>query len=119
MTWVLDANAVLRYLLWDVEDQAERAKEAVLEGATVDVPVLAETVYVLSGVYWLSRVEIDTALENLLDDLFVFDEPVMRSALRMYAMSRLDFVDCWLVARNVLVGERVLTFDKAMGKHLR
>ena len=72
MTWVLDANAVLRYLLWDVEDQAERAKEAVLEGATVDVPVLAETVYVLSGVYGLSRVEIDTALENLLDDLFVF-----------------------------------------------
>ena len=42
----------------------------------------------------LSRTETDAALENLLDDLFAFDGPVMCSALRMYAMNRPDFVDC-------------------------
>ncbi|WP_158539760.1 PIN domain-containing protein [Gordonibacter sp. 28C] len=119
MVCVLDANAVLRYLLWDVEEQAERAKEAVIEGACLYLPVLAEVVYVLFGVYGFSRSEIDIALENLLDDVFVFDEEIMRSALRMYAISSLDFVDCWLIARNVLAGDRVVTFDKAMLKHLR
>lgn len=37
----------------------------------------------------------------------------------MYAMSSLDFIDCWLVARNVFAGEEVLTFDKSLLKHLR
>ena len=119
MLSALDANAALRYLLWDVEDQAEQVREAVLEGASIDVIVLAEVVYVLAGVYRFSRTEIDMALENLIDDVSMFDEHIVRSALRMYAMSRLDFVDCWLIARNVLTGEHVLTFDKAMLKLLR
>ncbi|RDB66781.1 PIN domain nuclease [Eggerthella sinensis] len=119
MLSALDANAALRYLLWGVEDQAEQVREAVLEGASIDVVVLAEVVYVLAGVYRFSRTEIDMALENLIDDVSMFDEHIVRSALRMYAMSRLDFVDCWLIARNVLTGEHVLTFDKAMLKLLR
>ncbi len=75
--------------------------------------------YVLSGVYKLSRVDIDIALENFIDDAFVYEETVMRGALRMYAMSFLDFIDCWLIACNVFASEEVLTFDKSLLKHLR
>ena len=115
----IDANVALRYLLWDDEAQAKQAKQWIIEGACMYMESVAEVVYVLQGVYKLSRAEIDTAVENLLDDVFVYDEEIMRAALRMYAMSSLDFVDCTLVARNVLQQEPVRTFDKQLARNLR
>lgn len=119
MASTIDANVALRYLLWDNETQAKQAKQWIIEGACMYMEAVAEVVYVLQGVYKLSRAEIDTAVENLLDDVHVYDEEIMRAALRMYAMSSLDFVDCTLVARNVLQQESVRTFDKQLAKNLR
>lgn len=119
MATVLDANAILRYLLWDIEGQAQQVKECIDPGtAVVYMPVLAEVVYVLEGVYGYSREEIDKALEALLDEVSVYDEEIVRSALRMFAMGTLDFVDCWLVARNLHAQDDILTFDKKLQRHL-
>ena len=41
---ILDANVILRYLLGDIPDQAEKAKEAVMAGASTTTEVLAEVV---------------------------------------------------------------------------
>ncbi len=117
---VLDANAVLRYLLKDINEQYEEVERVIGRGdACVYMPVVAEAVYVLSGVYGFSREKIDEALESLIDEVAVYEEDILRTALRLYSMTSLDFVDCWLVARNTVAGEEIITFDKALRKHLR
>ena len=52
---LLDANAVLRYLLEDIEAQATKVEQAIIRGAEVTIEVLAECVYVLEGVYHVPR----------------------------------------------------------------
>ena len=47
---ILDANAILRYLLRDVPEMSEEAREAIMAGASTTAEVLAEVVYVLAGV---------------------------------------------------------------------
>lgn len=42
---LLDANAVLRYLLEDIEAQATKVEQAIIRGAEVTIEVLAECVY--------------------------------------------------------------------------
>ena len=55
METLLDANAVLRYLLEDVQEQSDVVASQVEQGAEVTLEVLAECVYVLSGVYHVDR----------------------------------------------------------------
>ena len=47
----VDANVILRYLLDDVQEQAEAARRAIDAGAWTTAEVVAEVAYVLSGVY--------------------------------------------------------------------
>ena len=61
----LDANAFLRYLLNDIEAQAEAARAVIDSGAAILTnEVLAEIVYVLDKVYGLTRQKIADALEG-------------------------------------------------------
>ena len=62
MRVLLDANAILRYLLHDNEEMAERTKSAIEYGAFLLPEVLAEVIYVLSGVYSVPRREITEKL---------------------------------------------------------
>ena len=55
MASTIDANVALRYLLWDNEVQAKQAKQWIIEGACMYMEAVAEVVYVLQGVYKLSR----------------------------------------------------------------
>lgn len=117
METLLDANAVLRYLLEDVPDQADTAAEAIGSGAEVTVEVLAECVYVLSGVYHVSRSGIAETLGILLDEVTCRRKRVAAVALGLYSGSSSDFVDCVLAAEASENGRRVLTFDKRL-RHL-
>jgi len=63
---ILDANVILRYLLRDVPEMAEAAREAIVKGASTTAEVLAEAVYVLAGVYKADRETIATTLEAFL-----------------------------------------------------
>lgn len=114
MGTLLDANAVLRYLLEDNQEQADLAAEAVLEGAEVTVEVLAECVYVLEGVYHAKRSEIAEALGLLLDEVFCRRKSVACAALGYYSGSTFDFVDCVLAAEADLERRRVIMFDKKL-----
>lgn len=114
METLLDASAVLRYLLEDVPNQADVAAEAIGSGAEVTVEVLAECVYVLSGVYHVSRSGIAEALGILLDEVTCRRKRVAAAALGLYSGSSLDFVDCVLAAEASENGRRVLTFDKRL-----
>lgn len=118
MDTLLDASAVLRYLLEDNDEQAERAAQAVAGGAEVTVEVLAECVYVLSGVYRVPRSAIAESLGILLDEVRCARFEVAAAALGLYSGSKLDFVDCILAAEHEENGREVLTFDKRLERQM-
>lgn len=118
MRTLLDANAVLRHLLDDIPEQAEAATYAIEDGAEVTPEVVAECVYVLAGPYELKRATISDALTALLAEVECERHAIIEEGLRIFAKTKLDFVDCLLVAANRIIGQPVLTFDKKLNKLL-
>ena len=111
---LLDANAVLRYLLEDDEAKAGLAEKAIAEGAEATIEVIAECVYVLEGVYGVPHGRVNESLLILLGEVSCERMDAARSALSFYSASRLDFVDCVLMAEHVLRGSEIVTFDKKL-----
>jgi len=110
---LVDANVILRYLLNDNEEQSPLARQIIEEDCAYTYPeVLAEVVYVLSGVYGLERAEIGDVFRALLKHMYFYDAEMLLTAFNFYEMMNLDFVDCLLVARNLCLSEPVATFDK-------
>ena len=116
---LVDANVILRYLLADVPEQAEAAKAAIDDGAAVTVEVVAEVVYVLRGVYGVPRDEVSQTLGALLPRLECDRLDVLLGALDSFRDTRLDFVDCVLLANAALGKAEVLTFDKKLAAAIR
>ena len=114
MEKLLDANAVLRYFLEDIQEQSDCVAETIEAGAEVTVEVLAECVYVLSGVYHVSRSDIAESLGILLDEVTCRRKRVAAAALGLYSGSSFDFVDCVLAAEVSENGRETLTFDKKL-----
>ena len=114
MEKLLDANAVLRYLLEDIQEQSDCVAETIEAGAEVTVEALAECVYVLSGVYHVSRSDIAESLGILLDEVTCRRKRVAAAALGLYSGSSFDFVDCVLAAEVAENGREALTFDKKL-----
>lgn len=119
MNTLLDANAALRYLLEDNQEQADAVADAVLDGAEITVEVVAECVYVLEGVYHVSRSDVAEALGLLLDEVQCRRKQIACAALGYYSGSTFDFVDCVLAAEVDVEGRSVLTFDKRLQKLLK
>ena len=118
---LLDANIILRYLVGDGGDAAEKARHLIEEeGDCYTYPeVLAEVVYVLSGVYERPRSEICTAFRRLLDYMYFYDPEMLLTTFNLYETVNMDFVDCLLVARHACKGEPVASFDKRVQAQIR
>lgn len=114
MEKLLDASAVLRYLLEDIQEQSDCVAETIEAGAEVTVEVLAECVYALSGVYHVSRSDIAESLGILLDEVTCRRKRVAAAALGLYSGSSFDFVDCVLAAEVAENEREALTFDKKL-----
>ena len=116
----LDANAFLRYLLNDIEVQAEATRSVIDSGAAILTnEVLAEIVYVLEKVYDLPRLKIAKALEALVECVQCEDRELLLGALTTFRVNRkLDIVDAILAARHRLRQLEILTFDKDLLKQM-
>ena len=100
MSTLLDANAVLRYLLEDDPSKAGAVEKAIAAGAEVTVEVLAACVCVLEGVYHMPRSLVAEALVLLLDEVSCARRSVALVALELYGVSGLSFGDCVLAAEH-------------------
>lgn len=118
---LLDANAVLRFLLRDIEEQAARARAAIITGrCRITLEVMAEVVYVLGGPYKIPRPAIADMIKSLLslsNDL-VEKREIVSFGITLFAASKLDFVDCLLAGYQSVEGCEIFTFDKALAKTL-
>lgn len=114
-----DTNVVLRYLLHDHEThyaQANEFFEAVREGrrqAILLEGVLVECVYVLTKFYQVPRAEAAAKLHDLLQykGMHNADRQELLDALKRYAETKLDIVDCILLAKNADGQTEVFSFD--------
>ena len=65
---MFDANMILRYLLNDNEQMADKAEQYLDAGNVwVTIEVIAEVIYVLKGVYSLERDKITETIKDFLD----------------------------------------------------
>lgn len=116
----VDTNVLVRLLTRDDTDQTKAAEAFASKGAWVSHLVLAETFWVLDSVYDLSRAQIATALEMLLNhrELSIQDADVVTAALGHYRQrSAVDFSDCLVLEIARKAGHLpVGTFDRNFAK---
>jgi predicted nucleic-acid-binding protein len=118
---LFDTNAILRYILQDHEEMADRVEKRLTEELChIPVEVVAEVVYVLSGVYRVERKTIARTLNDLAetDNIRMAEKNVIHHALDIFASSKLDFVDCLMVGYAKEKHYTVFTFDKKLQKQL-
>ena len=90
MKKLIDANVILRYLLGDHPEYSKKAKEVIEEGAYTLPEVIAEVVYVLNGVYKVTRSEIRDTLVDFMDEVDVDNGEIIALALAVYSEISLE-----------------------------
>ena len=120
----LDTNVLVRYLVRDILEQAEAARD-LLEGLTPEAPgfisreVTIETAWVLERSYGFSRERIADILEELTavqSLIFETSDDVARAALR-FRQGGPDFADLMILAAAERVGATPLyTFDQTLAR---
>ena len=116
---ILDTNMILRYLLNDDTEMADKTEHYLNAGDVfVTIEVAAEVVYVLKGVYSMERDQIVSTMKGFLALVECRDMDVLKCALEAYAEHNLDFVDCILFGYHAVKGVEIATFDKKLLKLL-
>lgn len=122
MTEVLiDANALLRYLLNDLPDQADQVERLLDEAERGELlliahsHIMAELVWVLSSYYKVPREEVREQLEGIIHTpgVQVEEQHLVLSALKDYVEKNVDYIDAytvaWMKARDI---SDLASFDK-------
>jgi predicted nucleic-acid-binding protein len=116
----IDTNVLVRLVVNDDPAQALVAKEGVARGAWVSHLVMAESAWVLTGNFGLSRAELVNTIETLLThpNIAFEDANVVRAALQQFRQRRaVDFSDCLILEIARKAGHRPLaTFDRDLAK---
>ena len=117
---LLDANAVLRFLLRDNEEQFIYIRKMVrTKSCYVTLEVMAEVCYVLEGLYQVPREDIISCFRKLNNDIIILYADVLLRALEIFDKTpKLDFVDCLLYGYKKEKGINIITFDKKLQKKL-
>lgn len=113
----VDTNYIIRYLVNDNIEMADIAEEILTtKNVFISNEILAEVVYVLFGVYQISRVDIANQLLELVGfvNISVSNLKVIKNTLEIFKEKNLDFVDCLLCAYSK--EDEILTFDKKLNK---
>jgi len=78
--------------------------------------ILAEVVYVLSGVYDISKNDITNQLLSLIefDNISVSNYKVIKKAFTIFRNKNLDFMDCLLCSYSSQ--DEIITFDRKLNK---
>ena len=112
---IFDANMILRYLLNDNVEMAEKADNYLTQNiVAVTVEVIAEVIYVLRGVYHVNRDTITNLVADFVQMVQCRDREIVTLALETYGHENLDFVDCVLYAYHKMENLEVATFDKKL-----
>jgi predicted nucleic acid-binding protein len=121
VTAFVDTNILVRHLTGDPPAQARRATrylEAASELLLADL-IAAEVVYVLESYYEVPRAQVAETLRSILafPAVEVVDADLLRRAIEVYEVHRIDFADAYLVASAERTGVGVVaSFDRAIDR---
>ena len=109
---ILDANAILRYILDDIKEQADTVQEILQNEEILILPeVIAEVIYVMYKIYKIPRGNVLEYINNFLNDAKC-DNQILINAVKIFGGKNFDFVDCLLYEYSKQKDYEVFTFDK-------
>ena len=113
---IIDTNVILRYLVSDDEEKADRV-EKFLRTKTrflVNDVVAAEGYYVLRSYYKHPRLEIIDSIRGLLEQSQVeYNRPIIDKTLEILSKHNIDFADAYTAAVALIESDcKVITFDE-------
>ena len=112
-----DTNYIVRYLVNDNVEMADIAEEILTtKNVFISNEILAEVVYVLLGVYKISKEELSNQLLELIsfENIFVSNSKIVKHSFEIFKTKNLDYVDCLLCAYSSQ--DEIATFDKKLNK---
>lgn len=118
----IDTNILVRIITRDDEKQSQIALDYVSNNSTpfvINHIVICELVWVLESAYKYDKKQIIKALECILKvkQFLILEKNSVRSALKLYAETSIDFSDALIGYVNKEEGcEFTITFDKATSK---
>jgi predicted nucleic-acid-binding protein len=116
----IDTNYIVRYLINDNIEMADIAEDILTNKSVfISNEVLAEVVYVLLGVYGVSKAQIADQLSQLIDfdNVTTLDDELVKRSLEIFKTKNLDFIDCLLCAYSRQ--DEILTFDKKLNSCIK
>jgi len=119
-----DANAILRFLLYDIPPQADAVEARIAQARAgnliihVHPLVFAEVVFVLESYYALPRSKIVEELTKFLNTTGLrFSEDVrIRDALLRYRDKNVSFVDAFMASVSAETSRPLFSFDRGLDK---
>ena len=121
MRRIADTNILVRYLTGDDAKAAAKATEIIRNGVEVIPETIPEVLYVLTSnvLYAIPRLNAAEAVIDLLDDISIDREIIIRKALNIYGETRLDYVDCLLIAEGLSADTEIVSFDRKLLNELQ
>jgi len=119
--FLVDTNVILRYLLADISELHERAKDLIENhDIYIRTEVFVELIFVLTKVYKIPKEETVKVLKNLLsyENIKCESKELLFLALDFYKTQNLHIVDCILCALKKLYNKEVYSFDRGLLKCL-
>ena len=122
MTYLLDANVLLRFITKTPLAMAERARNLLQKGENGEVilivhtVIVAEVFYVLRSVYKYDAERVAKELELVLESDAVQVNKEAIQALKIAAQYNLDYADALLIGLARASGNTVVSFDKDFKK---
>lgn len=121
MRRIADTNILVRYLTGDDAKAAAKATEIIRNGVEVIPETISEVLYVLTSkiLYAIPRPDAAKAIIAILDDISIDRETTIRNALNIFGETRLDYVDCLLIAEGLSADTEIMSFDRKLLNELK
>jgi predicted nucleic acid-binding protein len=121
VTAFVDTNILVRHLTGDPPAQARRATRYLEAADELLLPdlIAAEVAYVLESYYEVPRGQVAEALRAIVafPSIRMVDADLLRRAVEVYEVHRLDFADAYLVASAERTGVGVIaSFDRSIDR---
>lgn len=121
---VLDTNIFLRYLIQDLPDQFEKAKEIFWEIekgekiGLISILVINELIWILENYYQLKRASYIPKIINIFSlnniEIIEVKKSVIEKILEKMKKRKVDFTDFYLM--QITTPEKLISFDKDFQK---
>ena len=116
-TKILDANAILRYILYDIPEQADIIENIIKDEIFILPEVIMEVIFALYKFYKIPRKEVSEEILRFLIEVNC-DNKIIINAVKNFGIINLDFVDCLLLEYSRDNKYKIVTFDKDLIKFI-